>query len=98
MKESFRGGETKTIAADDSQDTSNLEPYWMFDMRKKKEWPLDQKQKYELDKTHKRISAVQNPNLVMDIAYTAILAEKTGFNGRNRWRGQDRSDCKNSKN
>jgi hypothetical protein len=55
---------------DDSEDTSNLEPYWMFDMRKKKEWPSEQKTKYELYKTHMRIGAVQKPDLVMDIAYT----------------------------
>ena len=60
--------ETKRIDRIDSEDTGNLEPYWMFDMRKKKEWPLDQKKKYELYHTHMRIGAVQKQDLVMDIA------------------------------
>jgi hypothetical protein len=62
--------ETKRIDRIDSEDTSNLEPYWMFDMRKKKEWPSDQKLKYEYNKTHMAIGSVQKPYLVMDIAYT----------------------------
>ncbi len=60
-------------------------------MRKKKEWPLDQKKKYELYHTHMRIGAVQKQDLVMDIAVhmpQTIFAEKTGCFGRNRWRGR----------
>ena len=62
--------ETKRIDRIDSEDTGNLEPYWMFDMRKKKEWPSDQKLKCEYIKTHMAIGSVQKPDLVMDIAYT----------------------------
>lgn len=64
--------ETKTMenCEDNSSATDNIEPYWMFDLRSKKEWNVVELQKYEYNKKNISITSIQKPDLVMEITYT----------------------------
>jgi hypothetical protein len=50
--------------------TQNLEPYWMFDMKKKTDWDLTELKKYDYNTESLKVFPVQKPDLVMEIVYT----------------------------
>jgi len=64
--------ETKTVKDfnDDKHSTDNIEPYWMFDMRNKKEWSEYQLKGYEYNQKSTFITPIQKPDMVMEITYT----------------------------
>ena len=64
--------ETKTVKdfGDEKSSTDNIEPYWMFDMRNKKEWSEYQLKGYEYNQKSIVITPIQKPDMVMEITYT----------------------------
>jgi hypothetical protein len=64
--------ETKTTDsfATAKSTTHNLEPYWMFDMKKKTDWDRTELKKYKYNIESLRVFPVQKPDLVMEIVYT----------------------------
>ena len=50
--------------------TSAIEPYWMFDLRDKKDWGELQLKKYKINEKDMSITSIQRPDLVMEVTYT----------------------------
>jgi hypothetical protein len=91
--------ETKTMDSFTTANstTQNLEPYWMFDMKKKTDWNQTELKKYDYNTESLKAFPVQKPDLVMEICIyvsEAIFTKENSCNGGNRWRGQDISDIK----
>ncbi|NBX17202.1 MAG: hypothetical protein EBR09_07545 [Proteobacteria bacterium] len=64
--------ETKTMQnnRDANSSMNNIEPYWMFDLRSKRQWNDVELKKYKYNENDIIITPIQKPDLVLEIAYT----------------------------